>query len=182
MRVSSREGKERAMATTTHVPVEVYLRSSYEPDAEYVDGKIEERSTGEFDHASWQEAILAWFRQHRKDWNTYARPELRVRVAATRYRIPDVTVVDRDRPVEQIITHPPIAAFEVLSPEDTLQRLKRRLEDYRAMGILEIWVIDPQDATYYRYEDGELRRSNTFSHAAKGILFDMNEIKNLLDD
>jgi hypothetical protein len=50
------------------------------------------------------------------------------------------------------------------------------------MGILEIWVIDPQDATYYRYEDGELRRSNTFSHAAKGILFDMNEIKNLLDD
>ena len=24
------------MAATTHVPVEVYLRSSYEPDAEYV--------------------------------------------------------------------------------------------------------------------------------------------------
>ena len=52
------------MATTTHVPVEVYLRSSYEPDAEYVDGKIEERPMGEYDHASWQEAILAWFRQH----------------------------------------------------------------------------------------------------------------------
>ena len=34
------------MATTTHVPVEVYLRSSYEPDAEYVDGKIEERPDG----------------------------------------------------------------------------------------------------------------------------------------
>ena len=34
------------MATTTHVPVEVYLRSSYEPDAEYVDGKIEERPRG----------------------------------------------------------------------------------------------------------------------------------------
>jgi hypothetical protein len=31
--VSSRE--EDAMATTTHVPVEVYLRSSYEPDAEF---------------------------------------------------------------------------------------------------------------------------------------------------
>ncbi len=34
------------MATTTHVPVEVYLRSSYEPDAEYVDGEIEERPDG----------------------------------------------------------------------------------------------------------------------------------------
>ena len=37
------------MATTTHVPVEVYLCSSYEPDAEYVDGRIEERPMGEFD-------------------------------------------------------------------------------------------------------------------------------------
>jgi hypothetical protein len=44
------------MATTaeaTHVPVEVYLKSSYEPDAEYVDGVIEERPMGEFDHCSW---------------------------------------------------------------------------------------------------------------------------------
>ena len=41
--------------TTAHVPVEVYLRSSYEPDAEYVDGEIEERPMGEYDHASWQE-------------------------------------------------------------------------------------------------------------------------------
>ena len=45
------------MATTTHIPVEVYLRSSYEPDAEYVDGEIERRPPGEFDHASWQQAI-----------------------------------------------------------------------------------------------------------------------------
>ncbi len=86
------------MATTTHVPVEVYLRSSYEPDAEYVDGKIEERPMGEFDHASWQLAILKWFLQHEKEWGIRVLPELRVRVAATRYRVPDVTVLDRSRP------------------------------------------------------------------------------------
>jgi len=45
-----------------YVPVEVYLRSSYEPDAEYVDGEIEERHAGEYDQSSWQEAILIWFR------------------------------------------------------------------------------------------------------------------------
>jgi hypothetical protein len=54
------------MATTTHVPVEVYLRSSYEPDAEYVDGKIEERPAAEFDHALWQGAVMAWFWQYEK--------------------------------------------------------------------------------------------------------------------
>ena len=37
---------EITMSTTTRIPVEVYLRSSYEPDAEYVDGEIEERPMG----------------------------------------------------------------------------------------------------------------------------------------
>ena len=70
--------------------------------------------------------------------------------------------------IEQIITHPPLAVFEVLSPEDRLQRMKRKLEDYRAMGIPEIWVIDPQDSTFYRYEDLQLQRNDSFSHARKG--------------
>jgi Uma2 family endonuclease len=169
------------MATTTHVPVEVYLRSSYEPDAEYVDGKIEERAAAEFDHASWQQAIQKWFWQHEKEWGIRALPALRVRVAATRYRVPDVTVLDRSRAIEQIITHPPLAVFEVLSSEDSLQRLKRKLEDYRAMGIAEIWVIDPQDNTFYRYENLQLARNNSFAHAEKRIVFDMNQLKNLLD-
>ena len=169
------------MATTTNVPVEVYLRSSYEPDAEYVDGRIEERPMGEFDHSSWQDAIQAWFRQNVKDWNLRARPELRVRVSATRYRVPDVTVLDRAQPVEQIITIPPVAVFEVLSPEDRLPRLKVKLEDYRAMGIQEIWVIDPRDSSYFRYQDRQLTRRDTFSHAARGIHFEMNEIKKLID-
>jgi hypothetical protein len=39
------------MASATRVPVEVYLCSSYEPDAEYVDGEIEERPAGENEHS-----------------------------------------------------------------------------------------------------------------------------------
>jgi Uma2 family endonuclease len=169
------------LGTTTYIPVEVYLRSSYEPDAEYVDGEIEERPMGELDHASWQQAIATWFWQHEDEWRIGALTSLRVQVAATRFRVPDVTVLDRNRPTEQIITHPPIAVFEVLSPEDSLQRLKRKLEDYRAMGIPEIWVIDPQDSTFYRYEDLQLLRNDSFSHSEKGIVFDMNQLKNLLD-
>jgi hypothetical protein len=46
------------MATATaYMPVEVYLRSSFEPDAEYVDGAIRERPVGGLDHAAWQKAI-----------------------------------------------------------------------------------------------------------------------------
>jgi Uma2 family endonuclease len=168
------------MSATTHIPIEVYRRSSYEPDAEYVDGEIEERPMGEKDHSAWQEAVCFWFRQHARDWNVRVRPELRVQVAPARFRVPDVTVLPRDRPIEPIVTQP-LAVFEVLSPEDSLQRLKRKLEDYRIMGIPEIWVIDPQDSTYYRYEQRQLLRNDSFSYAGHGIVFEMNRIKDQLD-
>ena len=123
----------------THIPVEVYLHSSYEPDAEYVDGEIEERSIGEFDHASGQQAIQRWFLQHEQEWNVRVRPELRVQVAQNRYRVPDVAVLDRNQPIEQIITHPPIAVFEILSPEDGMMRMTQKLVEYAAMGIPTSW-------------------------------------------
>jgi hypothetical protein len=62
------------MATTGFVPVETYLRSFYEPDAEYVDGAIEERFAGEHDHAAWQKAILLWFAEHEWEWGVEVLP------------------------------------------------------------------------------------------------------------
>jgi Uma2 family endonuclease len=169
-------------AAGARVQLEVYLRSSeYEPDAEYVDGKIEERPMGEFDHAAWQLAIIKFFLRHEEEWNVEVLPELRVQTAPTRFRVPDVTLLDRSLPVEQVITHPPIAVFEVLSPEDTLSRLKQKLEDYRKMEIPHIWVIDPEDGSFSRYEDSQLKRSEVFSDPARGITFSMNVIKSLLN-
>jgi Uma2 family endonuclease len=171
----------QTLKAATAVPVEVYLRSEYEPDAEYVDGEIEVRPTGENDHSAWQDAISYWFRSHAKEWNIFNRPELRIRVSETRFRIPDVTILDRSLPTEQVITRPPLAVFEILSPEDTLRRLKRKLEDYRLMGIPEIWVIDPEDGACSRYEAGQLVRSERFSLPSRGIAFDFQEIRALLE-
>jgi Uma2 family endonuclease len=168
--------------TRSAIPLELYLRSSeYEPDAEYVDGELEQRPMGEFDHNAWQQAIQLWFWQHAKEWNTRVVPEQRMRVAATRYRVPDVTVLDRSRPIEQIVTHPPIAVFEVLSPEDTIRRMNQKLEDYRLMGIPQIWVINPEDSSYSRYEDGQRHRRKSFSEPSHGIAFDMDRIKEVFE-
>ncbi len=145
-----------APAVTTFVPVEVYLRSDYEPDAEYVDGVIEERPMGVYDHGSWQRAILKWFLLHEEEWNVRIIPELRVQVTATRYRVPDVTLVDHARPIEQILTYPPIAVFEVLSPEDGMTRVLVKLDDYERMGIRHIFVINPKIEGLHRYRNGNL--------------------------
>ena len=93
------------LAAATTVPMEVYLWSCYEPDAEYVDSVIEERTMREYDHAAWQLTLLAYFLRG-EEWRVKALPELRVQVSPTRFRVPDVTVLDQDVPKEQIITHP----------------------------------------------------------------------------
>ncbi len=147
------------MATTALLSLEQYLRSEYEPDAEYVDGEVEQRSMGEYDHSSWQQAIERWFLEHAKEWGIRVRCELRTQVGPTRYRVPDVVVFDRARPVEQILTHPPIAVFEVLSPEDTTSRLLVKLDDYQYMGVRNIFVLDPRLERAFRYVQGELRLS-----------------------
>ncbi|MGH9491310.1 MAG: Uma2 family endonuclease [Terriglobales bacterium] len=163
------------------VTVDEYLRSEFEPDADYVDGEIEERPMGEYDHASWQEAILKWFWRHETEWRIRAKPELRIRTSATRFRVPDVTIMRRDQPIEQILTHPPFAVFEVLSPEDRLRRMSRKLGDYAAMGIGHVYVIDPEGPVYYRFQNGELRLAAEFGAAGEAIHFPLAAIAALLD-
>jgi Uma2 family endonuclease len=169
------------MATTTQVPLEVYLRSfHYEPDAEYIDGEVRERPAGEDDHSAWQVAICAWFLKHTSQWNIRVRPELRVQVKPTRFLIPDVSILNAANPKERFATLPPLAVFEVWSPENTLREMIRKFDDYEQMGIPQIWFLDPKDAIWQRYSNGKLADSERFSEPSMGIEFDMSEIAKLL--
>jgi Uma2 family endonuclease len=170
-----------APVSNNYVPIEVYLRSTYEPDAEYVDGQIEERPAALLDHSSWQAAILFWFHPHEREWNIKALPSLRTRTSQSRIRVPDVAVLNRNQPKEQIITHPPIAVFEILSPEDTMTRVLRKLSDYAAMGIPHIWVIDPENGKSHRFLDKKLTENAQFGEPGEPIHFAIEEIKKLLD-
>ncbi len=65
---------------------------------------------------------------------------------ATRVRLPDV-VVDWAGPHPPVLVQAPLLAIEVLSPDDTYSSLKRRAKDYRAMGIPNVWLVDPDTRT-----------------------------------
>ena len=131
------------MASTTLISVSEYLKSSYRPDCDYVDGRVEQRNVGEHDHAALQAALILWFGQHQQEWNIEVLPEQRIQVSPTRFRVPDVCLVSLDQPVEQILTKPPLACIEILSPEDTMRRMQERIEDYRQFGVANIWILDP---------------------------------------
>jgi hypothetical protein len=89
------------------------LKTSFDPDAELVNGEIEERSGCEYDHNVVQREILFRFHQHDKEWQTRTIQEQRTRLNSLNVRIPDVSVWPRNVPVEPVFTHPQLIAVEV---------------------------------------------------------------------
>lgn len=136
------------MPSGTLISVEEYLATVYRPDCDYVDGHVVERNLGEQDHSDVQGAIVGFFREHRKKWNIRVLPEQRVQVEQTRFRVPDVTIL-LGRSDEQILTKPPFLCIEILSREDRMSRMQERIDDYLAMGIPHVWLIDPSSRRAY---------------------------------
>ena len=171
------------MSTAVLISREEYLHTVYEPDAEYVDGVIEERCGCEYQHASWQGALLTWFHASGKGWNVRALPSLRIQISATRFRVPDVTVMDRSQPIEQILTMPPLAVFEILSPEDKITRMLTKLGDYDKMGVRTIVVIDPATRQFHRYDHGSLQllEAETLQIVGSNAALNWREVQALLD-
>ena len=131
------------MATGVLVSVEEYLRTSYRPDCDYVDGQVVERNLGEYEHSSTQREILFFLAGRFPQLRKRLLPEQLVQVKRTRYRIPDVCILAEGAPREKIITTPPALCIEILSPEDTVTRTLERIKEYLSMGVPTCWIIDP---------------------------------------
>jgi Uma2 family endonuclease len=133
------------------ISIEEYLHTSYKPDVHFIDGEIEERNVGEYDHAKIQTLIVTAFSGHEDAWQTDAIVEQRIRIDSSRVRICDIAVLHRGAPREQVTTTPPYICIEVLSPEDRLSCTELVLADYFAMGVPNIWLIDPYARAAYTF-------------------------------
>jgi Uma2 family endonuclease len=131
------------MASATQIPVAEYLKTSYRPDREYIDGEVRERNAGKWEHARVQALLAGWFINHESVWNVLSSTEQRVRVSATRVRVPDLVVV-RPGPQPDVLTAPPLLVVESLSPDDSYSDTEERARDYWAMGVETVWIIDPK--------------------------------------
>jgi Uma2 family endonuclease len=145
------------MSSRTLISVEEYLASSFRPDCDYVDGHIEERNLGERTHSKIQGRLTVCLSRYEEMLGIEILPEVRVQVKPTRFRIPDVCVLVGD-PGEEILTKPPFLCIEILSPEDRMSRIKERVNEYLAMGVPYVWVLDPTSKrTYVATQTEELR-------------------------
>ncbi len=146
------------MAVGTSISVEEYLRTAYRPDRDYVDGEVVERNLGEQSHGRLQGSILRWLWDREREFGVRTLPEVRLQVLPNRFRIPDLMLIPPEASKEKIIRTPPLLCIEVLSPEDTLSRIHRRVQEYLNMGVPTCWIVDPESGEAWIAASGQLTK------------------------
>jgi Uma2 family endonuclease len=154
------------MAITELVSVEEYLHSTFEHDAEYVEGRIVPRPMPQKPHSKMQRDLLRMLCPVGDPLGYEVWPEQRIRTQRTpaRYRVPDLCVTQGE-PSEDIFTEPPFLCVEILSPDDAAVELLAKIREYLAFGVTYVWIIDPETGTgeihtadrVERVEDGRFR-------------------------
>ena len=138
------------------MPVEEYLRTVYEPDAEFVDGEIVERNLGENPHSVAQVRLVEIFYELKKKYPVHCRTELRMRLGPARIRVPDVALFHPKKPAELIPSDAPLVVVEIVSREDRHTEIIQKFEEYRTWGVNHIWLADPWQRQLSVYGDNGL--------------------------
>jgi Uma2 family endonuclease len=82
------------MATAPNlISLEEYMQTAYSPDCEYIDGLVLERNVGKTRHAYTQTELVFQLKTRISGRQLFAVVEQRVRVSATRVRVPDACVI-----------------------------------------------------------------------------------------
>ena len=145
----------------TLVSLEEYLNTSYEPDVEYVDGELVERTMGTTLHGILQTIVTSYFHQARHTYRIRSMTDVRLFVTAIRYRIPDVAVVEAPFPGGKVLMEAPAIAVEILSPEDRFAELREKCSEYVAIGIANVVILDPMEKIEYRFLNGSFQQLHT---------------------
>jgi Uma2 family endonuclease len=172
------------MGTSPLVSEREYLTTSYEPECEYDEGRLIERNTGELPHSTLMGACAFLLHQRRKQCGVVVLPILRIRITPRKYRVPDVCVYKQPAPRDPIPSTPPFIAIEILSPEDRMGRVRKKIDEYLAFGVAYVWLIDPEErradvytaSGFYAAKDGVLRTEEP------SIEVPLDELFQALDD
>jgi Uma2 family endonuclease len=166
------------MSVAALISIDEYLNTSYEPDCDYVDGALQERNLGKKHHSRFQTALASYFFVREKQLGIRGYTEQRIRLSASRVRIPDFCVLLREQPDEDVVEVPPFICVEILSPDDSVSGMIERLEDYLAFGVPNVWLIDPRrERSYFATSTGLMDAHDNLLHTANpGITVPVAEL------
>jgi len=164
------------MGADTALSVEQYLATTFSDlDKEYRDGELVERSMPDYLHSKTQGLLVAFFVILRKTLPVFACTELRLKIRAGLYLIPDVCVFYPKEPEIRYPDTPPLVAIEILSLDDKLSEVREKLEIYRTWGLPHVWLVDPHSKRMYTCDAG-LMEATTLQVPELGVALTSNEV------
>ncbi|MCC6538642.1 MAG: Uma2 family endonuclease [Bryobacterales bacterium] len=134
-----------AVATTTLVSVEEYLRNTDKPTCEYRDGVLFPKPMATFLHGLIALRLMMLLNRQ----GLISAPEVAVRLSPARYLVPDV--IGTLKVQHPYPTEPVLLCCEVLSPDDRLGATFAKCDEYHAWGVPFCWVVDPVKRTAWEY-------------------------------
>ncbi len=143
------------MAATATVSLDTYLRTSYRPDVELVDGQLKEKPLVSMGHSRVQGCLFMWFENH-EEWNVMAGLDTRTAVPSG-VRLPDVVLVEAGPVLFSVLEQAPLLAIEVRSQDDKQRDLDARASDLTAAGCRYVWLLDPAERSAQRWERTQWR-------------------------
>lgn len=170
------------MGTATAVPLEEYLTTSYEYDCDWVEGELRERGMPDEHHSATQGLLLAYFWAMRLELGVRARTELRFRVAARRYRVPDLALLLASSPFGGVPDTPPLLCVEIVSPDDRMSEMQEKIADYVRMGVRSVWIVDPHKRTLFAADVDGVHPVEVLSLAGTSVRLTGAEIFAELDE
>ena len=62
----------------------------------------------------------------------------------------------------------PILAVEILSPSDKQEEIDEKIDEYKDVGVKQVWVVDPQDETVTVYRPDRPPETFNITHELSG--------------
>ena len=106
----------------------------------------------------------------------FVASDVRIQVRSGRWRVPDLIIFADELPADRYPPTPPAGVVEILSPDDSLDSLITKLDEYREFGVPHTWVVDPEHRRVYKHESGDLIQVNAIEFPERGFLLDASEI------
>ncbi|HVN03169.1 MAG TPA: Uma2 family endonuclease [Bryobacteraceae bacterium] len=119
-----------------------YLKTTCEPECEFDRGTLIKRNAGEPLHGLMIAAVSVRLHERREQSRIQVLPIQRIHMAPGQYAVPDLCVYRQPAPRDPIPAVPPFLAIEILSPEDRMSRVRKKIDEYSASPTIRPPVKD----------------------------------------
>jgi Uma2 family endonuclease len=134
---------------------------------ELVDGRIVPMSPTGGEHGTIEallaSALISFVRQRKLGWVLTGEVGIYTRRQPDRVRGADVAFISRkrlpQRPGRKFLSVAPELVVEIMSPDDRWEHVRQKIEEYFAIGVERVWVVEPDNRAILVYATAtEMRR------------------------